>query len=530
MQKRLLPRVGVALLVVGVFAALVPANAVAKPKPVKFDWRVYLSQHGYLPLRGVKTLERAKAHAAEMAAALQPGAASPTAAQAPTLGTSWQGTNDTGFTPPDANGAIGPRSFLEIVNSRLAIYTRSGGLTASSSLSALTGDQNQLSDPTILWDPDTQRFYYNVWDIQTATMRWGFSRTNNPTSIPGDFCNYDASFGYVPANAPDYPKLGQSKAFLMIGVNFYPTFSSQLSTESDLLWISKPQGSGAVATCPAVSKFKTGKFTDLRNENGSQAFTPEPAVQTDPSKVGLVLASSDIECPGICGSGMLISVYRITPKKGNPSEPKLSAPQTIKVSAYSSPPDAPQKGSATDIDTLDGRLLRATSGIDPRIGTTVVWVAHAVLGGAGTEVDWYEIKPSPANNPTIAQSGVVKNNNLYVYDPGIAPDRTVNPNGTAHGSNMVLGFTTSSANAFTAAQMVSKVGGAAQSGFVMVHASTVADTNFGCNQLGYCRWGDYAGAAADPAAKLTATNGNVWLTNQLTAGSADTTWNWQAHP
>jgi len=78
--------------------------------------------------------------------------------------------------------------------------------------------------------------------------------------------------------------------------------------------------------------------------------------------------------------------------------------------------------------------------------------------------------------------------------------------------------------------MVSKIGAAAQSGFVMVHASTVPDANFGCTQLGYCRWGDYAGAAADPAAKLGAANGNVWLTNQFTTGSADATWNWQAHP
>jgi hypothetical protein len=530
MRRRLVSLVGVAVLVVGLAAALAPSGAVARPKAGGFDWRVYLAQHGYLPLRGVKTLERAKAHAAEMAAALHPGAAAPTGAQAPTLGPSWQGTNDTRFTPPDANGAVGPKSYLEIVNSKIAIYTRSGATITSALLSTLTGDPHQLSDPTILWDPDTQRFYYNVWDIQTATMRWGFSKTNNPTSVPGDFCNYDASFGYVPANAPDYPKLGQSKNFLAIGVNFYPTFSSMHATESDLLWITKPQGSAPVNTCPAASKFKTGKFKDLRNENGSQGFTPEPAVQTDPSKVGLVVTSTDIECPDICGSGMKISVYQLKPKKGNPSVPTLSKPQSITVSAFSSPPDAPQKGSATPIDTLDGRLMRAVSGVDPRVGSTVIWVAHAVLGGAGSQVNWYEIKASPANNPTIAQSRVVKSNTLYVYDPGIASDRTVNPNGSAHGSNMVVGFTTSSANTFTAAQMISKIGATAQSAFVMVHASTVADANFGCSQLGVCRWGDYAGASADPAAKLGAQNGNVWLSNQLTAGSQDTTWNWEAHP
>jgi len=253
-------------------------------------------------------------------------------------------------------------------------------------------------------------------------------------------------------------------------------------------------------------------------------------VQTDPSKVGLVVASSDIECPDICGSGMQLTVYQLKPKALDPTVPRLTKPQSITVSAFSSPPDAPQLGSTTPIDTLDGRLMRAVSGIDPALGKMAVWVAHATLGGAGSQVNWYEINSSPAKNPTIAQSGVVKNASLYVYDPGISPDRTVNPTGAAHGSDMVLGFTTSSASAFTAAQMVSKVGAGAQSGFVMIHASTVADVNFGCARLGYCRWGDYGGASADPASSLAAATGDVWLTNQFTTGVADATWNWQAHP
>src|SRR5437870_2951687 len=224
-KKRLSSLLGAGLLTVGMLASLAPTGATAASKPAKFDWRVYLSQHGYLPLRGVETLERAKAHAASMAAALHPAAAVPTAAQAPTIGTSWQGTNDTRFTPPDANGAIGPNSYLEIVNSKIAIYTRAGVQTTSAFLSTLTGDSNQLSDPTILWDPDTQRFYYNVWDIRTTTMRWGFSKTDNPTTIPGSFCNYNTAFGYSSGNAPDYSKLRQSKGFLDTGVNFYRTFS-----------------------------------------------------------------------------------------------------------------------------------------------------------------------------------------------------------------------------------------------------------------------------------------------------------------
>ena len=87
----------------------------------------------------MKTLQLAKAHAAAMAAALHPGAAAPTAAQAPTIGTSWQGANDSRFTPPDANGAIGPNSFVEVVNSKIAIYQRNGTLTATALFSRPPG-------------------------------------------------------------------------------------------------------------------------------------------------------------------------------------------------------------------------------------------------------------------------------------------------------------------------------------------------------------------------------------------------------
>ena len=47
-------------------------------------------------------------------------------------------------------------------------------------------------------------------------------------------------------NFPDYPKLGDTKDFILVGINTYPHLTSFLS--SDVGWISKPP---AGATCPA---------------------------------------------------------------------------------------------------------------------------------------------------------------------------------------------------------------------------------------------------------------------------------------
>jgi hypothetical protein len=422
---------------------------------------------------------------------------------------------------------VGPNDYVEITNIGMGIYRRDGTLVTSASLFTLVGHSN-TGDPMVLWDPDTQRFYFSLIG-PNATIDWGFSKTDTPTKIPGSFCTYESGFGFETGTIPDYPKLGQTKGFLMSGINLYPP-GAQAATEADLLWTSKPQGSAPITTCPKLSTFKSGAFRDLRNQDGSQAFTPVPAIQTDPSASGYVTAMSDIECPPTCGTGTLLTSYTLKPKKSNPTVPRLSQPRSITVGPYESPPDAPQKGTDRTLDTLDGRLTHSVSGIDPHVGGTTVWVSHCVLGGAGAEVRWYELLPG--KNASVVQSGAATDPNLYVFNGGISNDRTVRPSGkAAHGGAMVLGFDTSSASDYVAVQMVSKRGSNAQSGFVLVKQSTLPFNPPGSCGSNGCRWGDYSGATPDPAASLTAKTGEVWLTNEWTDGpSARPTWNWEATP
>ena len=450
---------------------------------------------------------------------------------APTFGASWAGVSDPNVTPPDTNGAIGPNSYLEIINTRIAIYTRSGALIRQAALGTLTGhSQGALSDPMALWDPNTQRFYYNVWDTVHQTMAWGFSKNNNPTTIPGSFCNYTASFGYTSSEAPDYPKLGQTKGFLLIGVNHYPSFSATKSDRSDLLWINKPQGSAAISTCPAASTFGAGKFTSLKNQDGTQSFTPVPVIQDDAIDNGYVVSSSDIECPPVCGTGNKLTVTTIRPSTSNPRVPTIFSVASLTVPTFAPPATAvPQKGSTNTLDPLDGRLEHAVGAVDPRIGKFVLWTGQNVNGaGNRTEFRWYEIIPVPFASPSLASSGTVSSSSLYVFNGAVAPDRTVTTSGSAHGDSIVIGFSTSSSTTFPADQMVSKIGVGAPSPFVLVHQSTAADNDFSCRPK--CRWGDYGGATSDPAQSLTAAHGEIWLTNESVTAGRNTTWNWEGKP
>src|ERR1700687_2352660 len=172
-----------AVLLSGILLAGTSMMGAAAPSP-SIDARAYLAEHGYLPIHGVDTLNRAKAWSESVASGLAAqAAAAPTGRTLPTLGPGWNGLSETDLAPPDPNGAIGPNSYIEIINTQLGIYSRTGAKLASIKLQVLTG-HSSVSDPMVLWDPDTQRFYYNVWDTSVNTMEWGFSKTSNPTTLP----------------------------------------------------------------------------------------------------------------------------------------------------------------------------------------------------------------------------------------------------------------------------------------------------------------------------------------------------------
>src|SRR3954454_19733150 len=173
--------------------------------------------HGYLPLHA-RAFAEAKAAANRRAGvaggAAQAASTAPAVTAYPNVSPSFAGTFQSGLTPPDTTGAIGPDRYVETVNTTYAIYNRSGSQLNSGSLSALTGISGgifgyALSDPQMMWDPTTQRFYYAALYYDSLTMSdnglaIGWSKTASPASS-SDFCQYTVQFG---SDFPDYPKLG----------------------------------------------------------------------------------------------------------------------------------------------------------------------------------------------------------------------------------------------------------------------------------------------------------------------------------
>ena len=333
-------------------------------------------------------------------------------------------------------------------------------------------------------------------------------------------------FGYLSAHKfPDYPKLAVTQDFVLVGTNVF--LLASIYQGSDLDWFQKPAASPGPAGC-SPSLGAGGIFSSLTNANGSKTSTPVPAVNADPSATGFVVGSANVGT----GSANYLSVFKVT--KGGTGSAALSTVTSVPVASYSTPADAVQKDVAVTLDTMDTRLTHAVAAVDPRLHTTAIWTAHTVFGGAGAEVRWYEI--APGGTPNLAQSGAATDPSLFVWNGAIAPDRANNGTTGNFGSDMVMGFNTSSSVTYPALLMVSKRDTAAQSGFVSVWSSPGPNQDFTCASAGdVCRWGDYAGASADPLPP-SGSAGQVWLSGEWnlsrTDGSATVwqTWNWAAVP
>jgi PKD repeat protein len=389
--------------------------------------------------------------------------------------------------PPDTTGAIGPSNYVEIVNSRVAVYSRSLGLVASTGLDTLAGISPGTSDPQIEWDPRGGRWFYVVNDGTTA-LAFGWSKSADPSDLVNGWCRFSLSTPLF----DDFPKLGHDDTHLIIGAN---AFSGATAVTAQIIVVPKP-ASGAT-TCPSTPPSATvfgSALTPLTNADGSPAFTPVPANTFDASGTGYVVAAHD---PG-SGAASKVMAWHIGDASGTPT---LVADGDTTVPSYSVPANVPQPGTSNTLDSSDVRLTQAVAEADPGAsGAEAVWTQHTVSGGAGSVVRWYELLPAGL---TALQAGTVSNPANFVFNGAISPagngDAALNYN--VGGSSQLVQIRS---QARQAADPLSSTGGE-----TLLGTSTGIDQDASCSPPP-CRWGDYAGASPDPADSSL-----IWGSNQL---------------
>ena len=402
--------------------------------------------------------------------------------RSPILRESFEGIFDPGITPPDTNGAAGPTRQVEIVNSMLAIWDRGTppSLLAQMPLATLTGSNGFLVDPRVSWDAQTGRFYYAVADDINNLLLTGFSRTSDPSSA-SDWCRY----AIPQVNHIDQPRLGDSQDFILTG--FFLFFGGP-----QVAWYQKPSPG---PDCP------TSLQSGQQGVPAADTVTADPAHEIDPTATGYVLSGQSD------AAGGHLDVIRVT--KDASGSAVFSSPASIPVAAFASASPAPQEGTSQLLDVGDPRLQQVVGAVDPsRHGRLALWTDQTIAGGAGAAIRWYEIDPATDG---LFQSGTVASPTLWAFYGAISSDRLVNGRIRRFGDSMVLTFDTSSPTSHPTIWVASKRRFAPQSTPLLIKRSTEPYLSYDCPAAGdVCRWGDYSGAAPDPAADPHRAHGVVW--------------------
>jgi len=420
--------------------------------------------------------------------------------------------------PSDSTGAIGPANYLEVVNSRVAVFDRNllpvnaSGQPDQAALDAFVNLPGwDVGDPQIQWDQQSQRWYYLTYATQGSTngLAYGWSKTSDPSDLgSGGWCKLLLDTGVL---FPDFPKLGHDDGHLIFGANAFGTGLGGIPTDqfaTALVYtVPKPATNDTSCTAGAAQQFPADTTKPLPANSGAPddaAFAPVPANTTDASAAGYVVAA---DYPSA------LSVWQVV---GQGAQTQLVPAGEVPVPQFDFPAQAPQPGSVYQLDTMGAQLTQAVGHRDPDAGAQAVWTQHTVAGAGGRSVmRWYELVPSNVQQP-LRQVGTVSDPVNFVFNGAVSPagdgrDAAVEYNVSGPAQPVAIRARARPGGA-PAGYMGQELGLVTSSAALLDH--TCGPSTATAANPGLCRWGDYSGASPDPLNDRV-----VWGTSQYSGGS-----------
>lgn len=442
----------------------------------------------------------------------------------PSVGVSFNGlANASGVNPPDPVGDIGPNHYVQMVNSRFAIYSRTGTLlfgpaninTLFSGFGGACQTQN-AGDPVVLYDQLADRWILSQF---TATAAGGLffncvaiSTGSDPT---GTYYRYAFSTG---ANFPDYPKYG---------------------VWSDAYFISTREFVGSGGPFAGIGAYALNKAQMLAGNPNPQVISfvlpPTPSYRTgdgllpaDLDGTTLPPANSPFYFLGSMDSGGpygapadALNLFKFVVDWVTPGNSSFAFSNQIAVAPFDSifpcTPSAraciPQPASVTTakLDILSYRqrptfrLAYRNFGTHESLVTTMS--VEATTGIAGMR--WWEIR-SPNSSPVVFQEGTyAPADNVHRWMGSIAMDAD---------GNMGLGYSVSDATTvFPGIRYTGRLAGDPLG--TMPQGEGVMVAGGGAQTTTNNRWGDYSSMNIDPLDDCT-----FWYTTEYYAATSSATW------
>lgn len=419
------------------------------------------------------------------------------------VGTSFLGAriSESGFIPPDCNGAVSATQVLIVVNGRIKVFDKSGtlgGLNVTTDVFFTSvGGSAGTSDPHIRYDRLSGRWFVVIITVSTPNLVLIAVSNSSVISGTSSFTFYQFQHDLVGTtpNADtggfaDYPTLGVDANALYIGANIFNAAGTAF-LGSSVYVVRKSAlltGSLVVTAFRQVCTGSTaGPYTPQGVDNDDSTATEGYFVGVD------AVAYSKL------------AFRRVSTPGGTPS---LSANIFLTVPTTTSPILQVHSGAASNrrLDALDDRLYAAQLKKNTVTGVSSLWTAHNIqvtsggvgsLSGGRNGSRWYEIQ-NMTTTPTLNQSGTL-------YDPASSNPKgfwipSVAMSGQGH---MALGTSYAGAVNFAGVAVSGRLSGDAAGATQAATLTQVSTTAYNAEAVDGQRWGDYSQVVVDPTDNMT---------------------------
>lgn len=421
----------------------------------------------------------------------------PTPRSPQNIGANFTGIQSTesGWRPPDTQGAAGPTQVMAYANGRIKIFSKSGTLgplnaTLDNFFNSVRGGAS-VGDTQCRFDRTSNRWIVLAIGLNTPN-RVVLAVSSGPT-ITGaaSFTFYQFQHdlvGTTPNNDTgaffDYPGIGVDANAIYVGGNVFDTF--YIGSTVHIIRKSSVTSGGPIVVTPFRSVESGGGMVTPRGVDNDNAAATQ----------GYLIG------PSSTTAGRLV-MRRVSTPGGTPT---LSANINLTVPSTGSPQSVVTLGSSNPLDGIDDRLYSATIRKNRLSGVESMWTAHhfevnasGVASGSGNRNGsrWYEIR-NFSGTPTLQQSGTLFHN--AASNPNSYWFPSICMSGQGH---MAIGASAAGNNRraeiVVAGQLSSDAAGTTQA------PTTAVTTTFDYNMAAEDpqRWGDMSATCIDPTDDMT---------------------------
>jgi hypothetical protein len=407
---------------------------------------------------------------------------------------------NTGPIPPDMGGSVGTNQMgqeqvVQMLNGSFTVYSGAGTVlnrTTDSTFWLNAGVPANivgtgLSDPRIIYDPNSQRWFASEISIGNGTgsgsnlnqILIGVSKTSDPTQ--------GFSAVYIPSTSGtfgDFPTLGVTPNSVVIGTNNFSSNSGEEgltgATGVSIFSVPKSDLLAATPTVANIASFNNLPFT-------SQGWAPEAATNfgASPNATVLGVVSPSPSYP------VTITSSQIT--GGGGAGAMLGPVTNSPMMNGGQPNDGRQPDPAFSIAAGDNRISSGPF----QVGNNI-YFAQSVLNNPGTDdvVQWGILD---ATTGKVSEQGIIAVPNQDLLYPSISAnangDFVVAFNASGPNQNVSAYYDVCSPIGVTISCIAPQLDFAGLVGDYMLH-----------DQNGVVRWGDYSWTVIDPLNPL-----DFWL-------------------